>query len=206
MRPVSRFERVVQELDGKLNGSWTILTPDEITVTWSFQDTVAGIKAEPAKRHGRTDEEIDSHVLKGKAAEIGVAKLLGVGTFDVKWDKKDRASYAKDVVYNGIRIEVKSTHFRTHFSLPSESFNTMMGHVKEELIDAVLFAHVEKIEETGNLLVTPSLIVDPYPECMPLNEIFDMKSKERGSDIGFTYVYPALGAYKRGLCHPLVEL
>lgn len=165
----------------------------------SFKHKLEGIISEPKKRNGRTDEAIVADIVSGMVAELAVADLLGVEVFDAPWDLKDRSTFAKDVVYNGIRIEVKSHKHLRRFAVPEHSYHTMMKSVDQKALDAVVFSHVERAPgSTGIWMVTPTVIADPYPEIVSFRDLFDLDD--------YSYVYRADLAYRRGLCHTLIDL
>lgn len=191
----TQFETIVARLEGPLSRS-TYSSDEEIKRSVSFQHKVEGIKSTDKKRNGRSDEAIESDCMAGQAAENGIARLLGVDVFDSDWDLKDRSTYAKDVVYDGIKIEVKSHKHLRRFSVVNHSYNTMMNSLGN--FDVVVFAHVERAQTPGFWMVTPTLIVDPYPTVIPFAKLWD--------DDDFSKVYRADLAYTRFLCHPLIDL
>lgn len=191
----SKFDSVVKKLETPLSRV-SFATDEEIRASLSFQHKVEGIKSEPKKRNGRTDEAIEADCMAGQAAEIGIARLLGVEVYDAKWDLKDRSTFAKDVVYEGVRIEVKSHKHLRRFAVVNHSYNTMMKSLGE--FDVVVFAHVERAQAPGNWIVTPTLIVDPYPGIIDFAKLWD--------DDEYSKVYRADQAYTRFLCQPLIDL
>lgn len=169
--------------------------------TESFKHKLEGILSEPKKRHNRTDEAIIGDIVSGMVAELGIADALGVEVFDAPFVLKDRSSFAQDVVYEGVRIEVKSHKHLRRFSISEHSYHTMIRSLSQGCVDAIVFAHVQRLEGgavDGQWLVKPTLIVDPHPSISPLENLFDKDE--------FSYVYRADLAAKRDLCHPFIEL
>jgi len=168
--------------------------------TDSFRHKLEGILSEPKKRHGRTDEAIIGDIVSGMVAEVGVSDLLGVEVFDAPFVLKDRSSFAQDVIYNNLRIEIKSHKHLRRFSISEHSYHTMIRSLAEGCIDAIVFAHVQRLDGAieGQWLVKPTLIVDPYPSIVAIEDLFYMDDH--------SYVYRADLASKRNLCHPFIDL
>lgn len=192
------FEANAKLLEGSLSRA-TVISEDEIRSSISFQHKLEGIKSTPEKRRGRTDEAIEADCVTGQAAENGIAKLLRTEVFDSEFDLKDRSTFAKDVIYDGLKIEVKSHKHLRKFSVPHHSVEMMMKSLRSKEFDLLVFAHVERAPALeGYFVVTPTLIVDPYPKIIDFSALWDIEE--------FSRVYRADLAYKRNLCHPLIDL
>lgn len=194
------FDLCVNKLGTRLFGVTTISLA-EIVQTHTYQDTFRGIAGNDHKRNGRTDEEIRNDVARGKAAEVGVAKLLATDVFDEEWIKNDRSTYSKDVVYDGVRIEVKSHFSKGWFKIPLESYTTMINNRKVEGFDVLLFARVTDHAE-GVYLVKPTLVVDPYPESAEFQKLWDIFDGEHKTP---AKVYRADLAWARNICFSYSE-
>lgn len=166
----------------------------------SYHSKLEGILKEPKKRNGRTDGAIKADIMAGTVAEVGIAKLLKTEVYDEVFDLKNRSTFSKDIVYCGLRIEVKSHKHLRRFSVVSHSYKTMMNSWGDKGFDVVLFAHIERTETPGYWTVTPTLIVDPYydQDIVPFWNLWERDD--------FSYVYRADQAVKRDLCYPLIEL
>lgn len=197
MREASKFELLTRVLEGPLSRT-TVISEEEVVATENYQSTLNGILSSEKKRAGRTDEAIRADVLTGKVAECGIAKLLKVDVFDEEWVLKDRSSYAKDVVYKGLRIEVKSTNSLRGFYVSTHGHEQLVANAKAHLIDALLFAHRERASSEGFWIVTPTLIVDPYPEGTSIDKLWHTANG------GFTYAVQE--ACSHDICHPLIDL
>jgi hypothetical protein len=193
---ISGFEELVKDIVSKL-GKTTRVSEFSARNHSSFLAKMKGILNTPQKRGGRTDEAIEGDALVGMVAEIAVANLLGVEVEDEVWDLKDPHSYGKDVVYRGIRFEVKSHKHRRRFTVSSKKFGTLLNLRLHRTYDVILFVHVERAEE-GWWNATPTVIVDPWPATIDFEKLWD--------DDEYSKIYRADLAAPRHLCYPLINL
>lgn len=115
------------------------------------------------KRRGRTYEQVFNSCFIGRIAEVGVKKLLDaedkLDVFDDKWDVKDRSTYGCDLIYENMRIEVKSQNGEW-FDIPTGGLKTLRNNIAEKVLDVVVTATYEK--KNNGYLVKPCVIIDPY--------------------------------------------
>jgi len=196
---VSGFEEHVNIIEERLRKK-IVISEAVATIHSSFHNKMDGILTEDKKRRGRSDEAIRADIITGMVAEIGIAQLLGVSVYDEVWKLNDPHSYGKDVIYRGVRLEIKSHKHLRHFTVGSKSFDTLMMLREHQTYDLILFAHVERAEEVGYWKVTPTLIVDPYPnpEYIEFRDLWDRDD--------YSQVYRADLAFKRNLCFPFIDL
>lgn len=190
------FAGICLQLESRLR--YTVVKEDNARASDTFRHKLEGITSSSYKRNGRTDEAIEGDILVGTIAEMGIANLLKTEVVDERWDIKDRTTFASDVNYAGLRIEVKSHKHMRMFPVSKHSFATMLNNCRDKLIDVVIFAQVERTHTEGWWGVTPTLIVDPYPKVIEFAKLWD--------EGDYSMVYRADLAAPRDLCHPLIDL
>lgn len=146
---------------------------------------------DPHKRRGRTYEQVFKSCFIGRIAEVGVKKILNANDkLDIEnddWDVKDRNTYGHDLVYEGMRIEVKSQKGEW-FDIPADGLKTLRNNIAERVLDVVVTASYE--EKNHGYLVRPCVIIDPYSMLKYVKQshyrddkfFFDHHSAQRAGD------------------------
>lgn len=125
-----------------------------------IEEMARGIYAVPAKRKGRSYEEIYASSRKGKLAEFGLERELGATLNPKRWSLRDRDSYVWDAMLEGVKFECKQ------FAEKWPSF--YMGDVKTAIrnldgFDWFVFSNVRRDYNTFSTVVTPTVVA--HREC-----------------------------------------
>ncbi len=204
------FTKITNLLADQLENRFVHIHEDQILDCPAFQQKVNAIKNSD-RRKGRTDAMIERNNMSGALGEYAIAKMLGVKTLDQlhigeKFDKKDPANYGKDLTYEGFNIEVKTHKTFTSMTMTESSFNPLwrIYELKEhhDIFDVIIFAHIEETSTSRLWTVTPTLLVNPFPDWSK-TRIIDWDHCFDTRNDGTMKIYDYQSCLPDGICYPL---